>query len=56
MKKREATKEMMQEALEYYRENSYGFSSVKQYVKIDFGHFLDEKEQAKIVRYIKSNI
>lgn len=51
-----ATKEMKQEALEYYRENAFGYDSVAQYVSIDFGHMLDKAEQRKIVNYIKKNI
>lgn len=51
-----ATNQMKQEALEYYRQNADGYTSVKQYVEIDYKHFLDKKERENIIRYIKKHI
>lgn len=48
--------EALWEAVEYYRENSFGYSSVEAYVRMDFYFVSDEKEIKRIIRFIKNHM
>lgn len=48
--------EFKAEALDFYRENSFGYKSVEQYVLIDFGHMVDAEQRAEIAQYIRENL
>lgn len=44
------------EAVEYYRENSFGYGSVEEYVETDFWFVKDETERKFIANFIRDNL
>jgi hypothetical protein len=53
---RHVSEEKLQEALDYYRENAFGYGSVEEYVEMDFWYIKDQTERQFIVNYIRENI
>lgn len=50
------SKKQLQEALDYYRENSFGYDSIEEYVETDFWFVKDQTERQFIANYIRENI
>lgn len=50
------TNSELMDAVEYYRENAFGYSSVREYVKLEFWFVKDKKDIDRIVKFIKDNL
>ena len=47
------SKEILIDAAEYYRENSFGYESLESYVKTDFPYLKDPSEIEQVASFIR---